>query len=266
MYAGGDDLFVVAGWSHLPELAAKVRAALVDFAVGNPHVTISGGISLALDENYPLYQAARAAGRAEEMAKDAGRNRLVFLGQAVPWESGDRCNYAQVRERVRQLKQWLDGKGGEGRLNRSFLMRLRAIDAEWRSWRQEERRRELEQEREQKRQAELAKQQASGRAGEQSAGPGRRKYPAPRYVHRDSHTGTLLYLGPWQWHLVYSLAREAERTRAEGMKGAIRQLVDDIVAGEIEVLGLEARWTELLTRGRENEQAGRSMLAAKEAA
>ncbi len=204
MYAGGDDLFVVGGWSHLPELAAQVRAALVAFAVNNPKVTISGGISLALDDSYPVYQAARAAGRAEDMAKDAGKNRLAFLGQAIPWESEDATAYPKVRMRVQQLHTWL---GRDGKLNRAFLMRLRAIDAEWRAWRDRERRR-------------------------------------PRYSHSKQH----LFLGPWQWHLAYGLSRDAERRSDEQLKREIKELVGAIVAGEIEVLGLEARWAELLTR------------------
>lgn len=204
MYAGGDDLFVVGGWSHLPELAAKVRAALVEFAVANPKVTISGGISLALDDNYPIYQAAQAAGRAEDMAKDAGKDRLAFLGQAIFWDGNDATAYPRVRVRVQQLHAWL---GNGGKLNRSFLMRLRAIDAEWRAWQASERR-------------------------------------APRYGHANQR----FFLGPWQWHLVYGLSREAERRGDEELRNEIRQLVDAIVTGEIEVLGLEARWAELLTR------------------
>lgn len=204
MYAGGDDLFVVAGWSHLPELAAMVRAALVAYAVNNPKVTISGGISLALDDSYPVYQAARAAGRAEDMAKDAGKNQLAFLGQAIPWESNDATAYPRVRMRVQQLRTWL---GSDGQLNRSFLMRLRSIDAEWRAWRDRERR-------------------------------------APRYPEGDKR----LYLGPWQWHLVYGLNREAERTSDEAIYTEIKRYIDDIINGEIRVLGLEARWTEFLTR------------------
>jgi len=228
MYAGGDDLFVVAGWSHLPALAAVIRDALVEFAVQNPDVTISGGISLALDANYPVYQAARAAGRAEDMAKDGGRNRLAFLGQAVLWESGDRCNYQQVRARVEQLQEWLGGKEGGGKLNRGFLMRLRAINAEWREWR-------------------------------------RREASDPRYRHTD-HINRRLHLGPWQWHLVYSLSREAERARDGVTKEAIKELIDAIVGGEIEVLGLEARWAELLTRTPSSTVVTSAMKKAKEAA
>jgi CRISPR-associated protein Csm1 len=238
MYAGGDDLFVVGGWSHLPILAAKVRDALVRFAMHNPKVTISGGISLALDANYPVYQAARAAGHAEELAKDAGRNRLTFLGQAIPWHAEDGIAYGAVYQRVRQIAGWLghdvydangdaasdtrgngeganaeEVNGGAGRgkkLNRSFLMRLRAIDAEARMWQKRERK-------------------------------------TPRYRHGDRR----LFLGPWQWHLVYSLHRAVERGYSEQMRREIDQLVNAIIADEIEVLGLEARWVELLTRNEE---------------
>lgn len=212
MYAGGDDLFVVAGWSHLPELAALIREALAHFAMSNPHVTISGGISLALDQNYPLYQAARAAARAEDMAKDGGKNRLAFLGQAVPWEKKDGIHYAAVQERVQEIKGWV---GKDGKLNRSFLMRLRATDAEWREWQKHE-----------------------------------------RHNARYHYAGTRrLHLGPWQWHLVYSLHRAVERNRDGDVKADVDQFVKAIVAGEIEVLGLEARWAELLTRAGKRDES-----------
>jgi CRISPR-associated protein Csm1 len=215
MYAGGDDLFVVGGWSHLPELASLVRNALVKFAVDNPRVTISGGISIALDGKYPVYQAARAAGRAEEMAKDAGKNRLAFLGQAVPWaiESGRKeIAYDVVRSRVSDLERWL---GNEGKLNRSFLMRLQAIDVEWREWLNRER---------------LSTENA------------------PKHVPQYSHSDNRLYLGPWQWHLVYGLHRAVDRNHGEPIKNEIRQFINAIISGEIEVLGMEARWVELSTR------------------
>ncbi len=101
MYAGGDDLFVVGGWSHLPELAWKIREALREFAAGNDKLTISAGISLALSERYPIYQAAKDAGEAEAMAKNEGRNRIAFLGQAVEWE-----RFIAVRKQTLEMSAW----------------------------------------------------------------------------------------------------------------------------------------------------------------
>lgn len=212
MYAGGDDLFIVGGWSHLPELAWQVRKALVEFAVGNPNVTISGGISLALSKRYPIYQAASDAGKAESMAKRAGRNSIAFLGQAVKWESEEEPNFIQVRHRVNEIAGWLMKE----RLNRSFLMRLREIDAEVQQWQRTETAEHL-----------------------------------ARYKHGKLAKQTL-YLGPWLWHLYYSLTRATDRIKDESTKLSVNRYLRDLMPLEIKVLGLETRWAELLTRKKED--------------
>jgi CRISPR-associated protein Csm1 len=206
MYAGGDDLFVVGGWSHLPELAWQIRKALREFAAGNDKVTISAGISLALSKRYPIYQAAQDAGEAEEMAKREGRNRIAFLGQAVEWENKSPADFLSIHRRVQQIAEWLN----QYNLNRSFLMRLRAIDAEMRVW--------------QKQESVVAQ---------------------ARYIH-DSNKR--LYLGPWLWHMVYGLRRATERIQDGEAKSSVNHFIENIVPQEIEVLGLESRWAEFLTR------------------
>jgi CRISPR-associated protein Csm1 len=208
MYAGGDDLFIVGSWSHLPDLAWRIREGLAQFAAGNPHVTISGGVSIALDDKYPLYQAARDAGSAEHKAKDAGRNALVFMGKAMKWEGGeDIVTFPLVTRRVEQIRSWLSG---DDKAPRSLLMTLRAIDAEWQVWKKKE---------------------------------------DPKSVDaKFTHSNRTLYLGPWQWHLAYSLARAGERSKKEGIKGELEEYVESIVNGEVRYLGLESRWTELLSR------------------
>ena len=208
MYAGGDDLFIVGGWSDLPHLAKSISSEFSKFACDNPQVTISGGISIALDSNYPLYQAARSAGDAEQIAKDRdGKNALAFLGETLGWFT----QYDTVDKRVRQLVEWTE-RGGL--LPRSFLMSLRAIDAEWRQWTAQE------------------------------SGPG----------HRYAHANTELYLGPWHWHMVYSLTRSAERTKDSDLKRRVNELVDSLLSESTEIfaIGLSARWAELLTRHTED--------------
>jgi CRISPR-associated protein Csm1 len=212
MYAGGDDLFVVGGWSYLPELAWKIREALRQFAAGNDELTISAGISLALSERYPIYQAAQDAGEAEEMAKREGRNRIAFLGQAVEWEGKSQTDYQSIHRRVQQIAGWL----ANGNLNRGFLMRLSEINAEMRDW--------------QKRENVVAQ---------------------ARYTHDSDKR---LYLGPWLWHMVYSLRRATERIKDGEAKSAISHFTENIVPQEIEVLGLESRWAEFLTRKRDGDQ------------
>ncbi len=204
MYAGGDDLFVVGGWSHLPELAWQVREALRKLAVSNDKITISGGISLAKSKSYPIYQAAEDAGEAEEMAKREGRNRIAFLGQAVEWENKKRPDFSIVRNRVFEITEWLENS----KLNRSFLTSLRTIDAEQQRWK------------------------------------AKKNLTENRYQHADGR----LYLGPWQWHLVYSISRAAERVNEVNLSTSIKHYMGELIASEIDVLGIETRWAELLTR------------------
>ncbi len=206
MYAGGDDLFIVGGWSHLPELAWKIREALREFAAGNDKLTISAGISLALGERYPIYQAAKDAGEAEAMAKREGRNRIALLGQAVEWEGKSQTEFQAIHRRVQQIAGWV----ANGNLNRGFLMRLSEINAEMRAW--------------QKHESMLTQ---------------------ARYTHDSSRR---LYLGPWLWHMVYSLRRATERIKDGEAKSSISHFIENIVPKEIEVLGLESRWAEFLTR------------------
>jgi CRISPR-associated protein Csm1 len=227
MYAGGDDLFVVGAWSYLPDLAWQIRTAFGDFACHNPHLTISGGISIALDANYPLYQAAREAAEAEDKAKDyrhyvAGqsseKNALNFLGQTMSWaesraDAPRYDSYTWVAERTKKLRGWISGD--DAVLPRSFLMNLRAIDAEWQAWKQQER----------------GEMQKYGKT--------------PRYNHGPNSEDSL-YLGPWQWHLVYSLGRTAQRN--QNIAEVLNTFKQHIVSGEIRTLGLSSRWTELLTR------------------
>lgn len=206
MYAGGDDLFIVGGWSDLPHLAHDIQQDFAKFACENPKLTISGGISIALDTKYPLYQAARQAGDAEHQAKHQrgdAKNALAFLGEVMGWGE----EYDRVKNRVDDLMRWLDDE--EGKLPRTFLMTLRAIDAEWREWKESE------------------------------------KDDNGRYTHKKDET---LFLGPWQWHLIYSVARAGERSRNLTVRDEVQKFAESIVGNEITTLGVIARWTELSTR------------------
>lgn len=206
MYAGGDDLFIVGSWSCLPELAWQIRNEFARFAGGNPQLTLSAGISLALDEKYPLYQAARDADRAERAAKALeGKDGICFLGQALKWEGASSTDFATARARADQVRRWLQE---ESRVPRSVLMTLRSIDAEWKVW------------------------------SERETGSS----PAFRHMNQE------LMLGPWLWHMEYSLSRAGERSRDSVLRGEINDYVRAITGGEIVVLGFTARWVELWTR------------------
>lgn len=223
MYSGGDDLFIVGAWDALPHLAHDIRQEFARFVADNPLLTVSGGISL-VSERFPLYQAARQAGRAEESAKDFKRSKgghakdaLAFLGQVIAWEQ-----FQAIWDRVARLQAWSEAR--PPKINRSLIQTLRAIDAEYQNGL--------------KRQQRLRAEGRSAQVGQ-------------------------FYYGPWMWKLVYQLSRVAERAKRdhnEDVASWVENLRDALVepAGPITNLGLTARWAEYLTRKREKEDRQRS--------
>jgi CRISPR-associated protein Csm1 len=117
IYAGGDDLFIVAAWDLLPPLAQAIRRRFDEFCLGR--LTMSGGIAIAR-EKYPLYRAAEQAGLALEQSKDrivedertmlitARKDALTFLGVTLAWEE-----VAQARKLTEKLASMLKNPQGE---------------------------------------------------------------------------------------------------------------------------------------------------------
>lgn len=85
IYAGGDDLFVSGAWNEVVEFAFDVYQSFRYYTGQHPDITLSGGISLA-GAKFPLYQAARESGEAEDKAKGNGRDSLGLFSQAFKWE------------------------------------------------------------------------------------------------------------------------------------------------------------------------------------
>jgi len=106
VYSGGDDLFLIGPWSFLPSLAASIAEDFNRFTC--TQLTLSAGIYLAPSEKFPLYQAAREAGNAEEAAKRAGRNQVTFLERPLSWTKLKEAK--EVAERIRNL---IEGKANE---------------------------------------------------------------------------------------------------------------------------------------------------------
>lgn len=118
IYAGGDDLFLVGGWSAAPEIAEQIRDEFRAF-VGGGHVTLSGGIAIE-HKKYPLYQLAADAGDAlDNQAKQKEKDALSFLQKRMSW-----AQFNRVDEWHEQL---LDAVRGEKPLPSSFLTRLSEI-------------------------------------------------------------------------------------------------------------------------------------------
>ncbi len=90
-YSGGDDLFVVGGWTQVIEFARAVRRDFREFVSENPHLTISGGVVIVWP-SYPIRFAADQAGEEEDHAKalDAGspeeKDAFSVWEQAYHWD------------------------------------------------------------------------------------------------------------------------------------------------------------------------------------
>ncbi|RKU22864.1 type III-A CRISPR-associated protein Cas10/Csm1 [Candidatus Poribacteria bacterium] len=121
IYAGGDDLFLVGGWSALPEIAQKIRSAFRHFITGD-HVTLSGGIAIE-HKKFPLYQFAARSGSAEGAAKGLDKkNAITFLQKPMKWEKfAEACEWHQ---------RFLDVLTGQDQLPRDILTRLSQIYSE----------------------------------------------------------------------------------------------------------------------------------------
>jgi CRISPR-associated protein Csm1 len=128
IYAGGDDLFIVAPWDLLPPLAQAIRERFDAYCLGR--LTMSGGIALAR-EKYPLYRAAEQAGVALDESKDrivedresmmirAQKDALTFLGVTLAWEE-----VATARNLAERLVEMLSGYPHGDKAPRALLQLL----------------------------------------------------------------------------------------------------------------------------------------------
>lgn len=258
IYAGGDDLFIVGAWQHLPALAEYIRNEFKSFTGNHPALSLSGGITLE-DAKFPLYRAAERAGEAEGRAKgytrldkaklDAAlkenpelrsdpklkddpmyqkaKDALCFLGTVVGWE-----DWKQVREWKDELL-WLIGEDEENRnrkkeeepkrrLPRAILQLLQSIYQLYRT--------DLREARQQVRR-------------ENRKRPPDKKRPLPN---------PQMFFGRWMWMQVYCLTRMAQRTEDDKVKARLMELQKQIMQlATVRYSGLAARWAEYLTRKEE---------------
>lgn len=86
VYSGGDDLFIISPWSDLPEISQRIYDNFKDFVCHNPEINLSGGIYIAPSDGFPVYEAAREAGSAEDKSKGLeGKNGITFLDVSLKW-------------------------------------------------------------------------------------------------------------------------------------------------------------------------------------
>ena len=126
IYAGGDDLFLVGGWSALPEIAERIRSEFRHFVTGD-HVTLSGGIAIE-HKKYPLYQFAAQSGEAEKAAKSIDeKNAITFLRKPMAW-----ADFEIVRNWHRKFLEAIHAQRDP--IPHGFLSRLNQIYADERRW------------------------------------------------------------------------------------------------------------------------------------
>ncbi|WP_071192471.1 type III-A CRISPR-associated protein Cas10/Csm1 [Trichormus sp. NMC-1] len=85
IYAGGDDLFISGAWNEAVNFGFDVYQCFRAYTGYNPDITLSGGISIDTPK-FPLYQAAKSSGHAEDAAKANGRDSLGLFGQVFKWD------------------------------------------------------------------------------------------------------------------------------------------------------------------------------------
>ena len=126
IYAGGDDLFLVGGWSALPDIAERIRSEFRQFVTGD-HVTLSGGIAIE-HKKYPLYQFAAQSGEAEKAAKSIDeKNAITFLRKPMAW-----ADFEIVRNWHRKFLEAIHAQRDP--IPHGFLSRLNQIYADERRW------------------------------------------------------------------------------------------------------------------------------------
>ncbi|MGH7084682.1 MAG: type III-A CRISPR-associated protein Cas10/Csm1, partial [Acetobacteraceae bacterium] len=115
VYAGGDDLLLIAPWLQAIRLAAALRADFRRFSNGNPNLTVSAAIEF-IQPNEPINRAVREAERRLEGAKEAGRDRVSFIvDEPISWGDLD-----QALEQADQLNTLIRA----GELPAGFLYRM----------------------------------------------------------------------------------------------------------------------------------------------
>ena len=223
IYSGGDDLFFVGAWDAVAEFARRVRADFTPYVAHHPGLHLSAGVVLATSK-YPLAQAAREAGAAEDEAKayqGAGGQRkdaVSFLGVVQPWarfglERECAGGVGSVHALAHLLVDMVAPSDGETGVPKSLIRNLVQLYDQY--------------------------QEA---------------YTARQREGRDlTRSGTPQALwGPWMWRGVYMLSRMADRLKRQPqVQRQVQELQRNLEQEEFRNMGwigLAARWADLLSR------------------
>jgi CRISPR-associated protein Csm1 len=126
VYAGGDDLLLIAPWLTAIRLAQRLRRDFGRFVNGNPNLTLSAGIEFC-GVNEPLNRVVRRAEERLERAKhhpDKDRVSLVAEDDdGIPWTGGSGSLDWALAE-----ADWLNDRIRNGSLPPTFLHRMLDLD------------------------------------------------------------------------------------------------------------------------------------------
>ncbi|TVR98279.1 MAG: type III-A CRISPR-associated protein Cas10/Csm1 [Rhodospirillales bacterium] len=124
VYAGGDDLLLIAPWLDGIRLAARLREAFGRFVGHNPNLTLSAGIEfMAVHE--PLNRAVVRAEARLDQAKQAGRDRVSLVGdRPILWTGVNNGSLQWVLDRA----QWLSDRVRDSSLPPTFVHRMLGLD------------------------------------------------------------------------------------------------------------------------------------------
>lgn len=126
VFAGGDDLVLIAPWSGVIDLAVDLRSRFREYVGRNPDLTISAGIEF-VDTREPLTRSAdraeaqleRAKGRGGAPRDSGARDRLGVLDAILCWED----EAAGVPWLVANTT-WLNGRLAGASLSTAWLYKL----------------------------------------------------------------------------------------------------------------------------------------------
>lgn len=143
VYAGGDDVFLIARWDIAPIIAKHIYRDFRSFTNANPKTTISGGISI-IQPKAPIHKGAEDAGEQESKAKKlvpiGTKDAISFLQHQMNWHDLDLAS--ELVFEFKELVKKMNSRGVIGLLRDTSVDYLhlkhldesRALYGRWR-WR-----------------------------------------------------------------------------------------------------------------------------------
>jgi len=111
VYAGGDDVFLIAPWDVMPDLALNIRDDFAKYTANHKDLHLSAGLAF-IGGKYPIYQAAEDAEVILKSAKkNDGKNSFGFIGNAWTWKE-----FEEVQDKFKRIVKIVSNKteGGLG--------------------------------------------------------------------------------------------------------------------------------------------------------